>query len=157
MLPVATPISAFWRLSVQALIRRIQEMDYVQKVREFTLACNDEVTSIPRVMTRKEIDFIRRMINDELDELEDAKTIVEQADALVDAIYYICDCAVKHGMNLDPLFEIVHAANMGKVVDGKVRKRSDGKILKPDGWVDPWQELEEEMRRQSQRGSFGTP
>ena len=51
--------------------------------------------------------------------------------------YYICDTAVRHGLNLDPLFKIVHRANMQKVVDGKVIRREDGKILKPEGWEDP--------------------
>lgn len=31
-------------------------------------------------------------------------------------------------------FDRVHANNMSKVVDGKVRFRSDGKILKPEGY-----------------------
>jgi len=26
---------------------------------------------------------------------------------------------------------------MAKLVDGKVRRRADGKILKPDGWTPP--------------------
>ena len=43
-----------------------------------------------------------------LDELEEAINNHEQADALVDAIYYICDTAVRHGLNLDPLFSVVH-------------------------------------------------
>ena len=48
-----------------------------------------------------------RLVTNE--ELEEARDITEQADALVDAIYYICDTAVRHGMNLDRIFEIVHS------------------------------------------------
>jgi len=94
------------------------------------------------------------MVDDEMDELEEAESITEQADALVDAIYYICDCAVRHGMNLDPLFDIVHSANMMKVVDGKVIRRDDGKIMKPDTWQDPGPKLDTEIERQSKHGSF---
>ena len=129
-------------------------MNYVETVREFTLACNDEITDRPQRMSPERIAFIRKMVDDELDELEQADTITKQADALVDAIYYICDCAIKHGMNLDRLFEIVHTANMKKVVNGKVVKRDDGKIMKPDDWKDPQDDMEREIDRQPQDGAF---
>ena len=96
------------------------------------------------------------MVNDELDELREATDTAEQADALVDAIYYICDTAVRHGMNIDRVFEIVHGANMQKVVDGKVIRRADGKILKPDGWQDPGPLLDREMTRQAESGSWAS-
>jgi predicted HAD superfamily Cof-like phosphohydrolase len=129
-------------------------MAYTEQVREFTKACNDDLPTKPKLMTPEAIAFIRKMVNDELDELEESTTVIEQADALVDAIYYICDCAVKHGMNLDPLFAIVHGANMQKVVNGKVLKRPDGKVMKPDTWRDPAPLLAAEMARQATDGSF---
>ena len=129
-------------------------MGYTEQVRQFTQACNDELPETPQNMTEDGITFIRQMVNDELDELDDAKNVTEQADALVDAIYYICDFAVRNGINLDPLFDIVHKANMQKVVNGKVIRRDDGKILKPEGWEDPAPKLEAEMARQANQGSF---
>ena len=129
-------------------------MSYTTQVQQFTEACNDELPRFPQPMTSEGIAFIRQMVNDELDELEVAQSITEQADALVDAIYYICDFAARHGINLDPLFDIVHGANMQKVVNGKVIKREDGKILKPEGWEDPGPKLEVEMQRQSNQGGF---
>ncbi|MEQ8840038.1 MAG: hypothetical protein RIB98_03580 [Acidimicrobiales bacterium] len=57
-------------------------------------------------------------------------------------------------MNLDRVFAIVHGANMQKVVDGRVIRRDDGKILKPDGWRDPGPRLLDEMRRQGREGSW---
>jgi predicted HAD superfamily Cof-like phosphohydrolase len=57
-------------------------------------------------------------------------------------------------MDLDPLFAIVHQANMGKVVNGKVIRREDGKILKPAGWRDPKPLLEAETARQERDGSW---
>jgi predicted HAD superfamily Cof-like phosphohydrolase len=67
------------------------------------------------------------------------RKIADQADALVDAIYYINDCAAKHGMDLDLCLEEVHGANLRKVdpLTGKVIRREDGKILKPEGWSGP--------------------
>jgi len=129
-------------------------MGYTRQVGEFTNACHDNIPQTPVLMSKEAVQFIRKMVNDELDELEVATTKVDQADALVDAIYYICDCAVRHGMNLDPLFEIVHNANMKKVVNGKVIRRPDGKILKPEGWEKPEPKLEAEMQRQENQGSF---
>ncbi len=129
-------------------------MSYTARVREFTKACHDNLPETPTLMSKDAVAFIRKMVNDELDELEEANAVVDQADALVDAIYYICDCAVRHGMNLDPLFAIVHQANMKKVVNGKVIRRDDGKILKPEGWEAPEPKLEAEVCRQREQGSF---
>jgi len=129
-------------------------MGYTEQVREFTKACNDDLPSTPQKMTAEGIAFIRQMVNDEMEELEESKNVTEQADALVDAIYYICDFAVRNGINLDPLFDIVHGANMQKVVNGKVIRRDDGKILKPEGWEDPAPKLNAEMARQQSEGSF---
>ena len=129
-------------------------MGYTSEVHQFTLACKENLPDRPTRISNKRIAFIRKMVNDELDELEQSQTITEQADALVDAIYYICDFAATHGINLDPLFEIVHGANMQKVVDGKVIRREDGKILKPDGWENPGPKLDAEIERQQEKGAF---
>jgi predicted HAD superfamily Cof-like phosphohydrolase len=37
----------------------------------------------------------------------------------------------------DPAFNRVHQNNMTKLVDGKIVRREDGKILKPEGYVKP--------------------
>lgn len=131
-------------------------MGYTELVRQFTVACSDELPANPVLLTPDDVTFIRQMVADEMDELAEAKDATEQADALVDAIYYICDCAVRHGMNLDPLFDIVHAANMGKVVNGKVTKREDGKVMKPASWENPQPKLDAEMARQASAGAFSS-
>lgn len=131
-------------------------MTYTIAVKEFSDACNNNgLPSTPQLMTAQAVEFVSEMVNDELDELRQADDVVEQADALVDAIYYICDSAARHGINLDRVFEIVHGANMQKVVDGKVLRREDGKILKPAGWRDPAPLLVEELQRQQSEGSWG--
>lgn len=130
-------------------------MTYTTAVKKFSDACNDDANpTSPILMTPEAVEFISTMVNDELDELREATDTAEQADALVDAIYYICDTAVRHGMNLDRVFEIVHGANMQKVVDGRVIRRDDGKILKPDGWQDPAPLLLGELGRQARDGSW---
>lgn len=61
------------------------------------------------------------------------------ADALADIIYVCIGTALEFGIPLDDVWNAVHASNMAKVdpATGKVRRRGDGKILKPDGWTPP--------------------
>ena len=120
---------------------------YSAQVMEFAKACG-HVGKKPNIMEEKEVDFLIQMINDECEELIQAYTIYEQMDALIDLIYYIVDAAIKKGVDLDPLFAIVHNANMRKVVNGKVFRRYDGKILKPKDWYPPDEEFCAEIDRQ---------
>jgi predicted HAD superfamily Cof-like phosphohydrolase len=128
---------------------------YISKVKDFVKAYDGSIPNRPLLMDDKAKSFIRTMVNDELDELDEAVTLDEEGDALLDAIYYLCSHAVKHGHNLDKLFPIVHSANMAKIVDGKViRRKSDGKVIKPEGWVDPKPLLVAEINRQNVEGSW---
>lgn len=65
-----------------------------------------------------------------------SKLIAAQGDAIVDAWYYMCDAACKKGINVSEMFDLVHSANMNKLVDGKAIVREDGKVLKPPGWTE---------------------
>mgnify|MGYP001942385311 CR=1 FL=1 len=134
------------------------QTNYCELVSEFTFACEDKSaphTRIPTFMTEAQINFIATMCEDEVQELRDAKTIGEQADAIVDTIYYLCDAAIKSGMQLDPIFDMVHAANMTKVTpEGVVLRDTDpesdrfGKILKPEGFIAPNALIEEYIAKQ---------
>ena len=55
-------------------------MSYTIQVREFTLACNDDITTTPKLMTPEAVAFIREMVNDEMDEL--AECLAEMHDRL---------------------------------------------------------------------------
>ncbi len=68
---------------------------------------------------------------------EDKNDLVEIADALADLIYIAYGTAVAYGIPLDKVFAEVHRSNMAKLVDGKVIRRDDGKVLKPAGWTPP--------------------
>jgi energy-coupling factor transport system permease protein len=76
--------------------------------------------------------------------------LVAQADALTDVNYFVQGSFVLLGVDPQPLFDIVQDANMAKLFpDGKPRYReSDGKIIKPDGWVAPEPKLKSEIERQ---------
>jgi len=84
----------------------------------------------------------------------DTELIACQYDALVDSHYYALNCAAKHGVNLDKIFEIVHDANMAKKdpITKKFIKRDDGKIIKPEGWKEP--NIELEIKRQIKENAF---
>jgi predicted HAD superfamily Cof-like phosphohydrolase len=69
---------------------------------------------------------------------EDA--IADQGDAMVDIIYYIENAASKNCINLDDIFDEVHSANMRKRdpnTGNFIIRATDGKVLKPEGWVGP--------------------
>ena len=62
---------------------------------------------------------------------------VEVADALADIDYVVQGAALVFGIPHDAVFDEVHRSNMAKLVDGKVIRREDGKVLKPEGWTPP--------------------
>jgi predicted HAD superfamily Cof-like phosphohydrolase len=72
----------------------------------------------------------------------------QQADAIVDLTYYSLNVAAAHCIDLEPVFALVHQANMAKVdaKTGIVRRSEDGKIQKPPGWTPP--DIESELKRQ---------
>jgi predicted HAD superfamily Cof-like phosphohydrolase len=77
-------------------------------------------------------------MREELDEFLAAGNIYEQADAMIDLIYFALGTLVEMGIKPDEIFEIVHNANMSKLwPDGTPRYKDDGKTLKPPDWQDP--------------------
>lgn len=153
-------------------------------VRQFTYACDQPIPEKPQLMNRAEVEFITKMVLDELLELNatvmgphEAKRVMsnmvqqatnvpqvktanineligEQADALVDIWYYSLNAAAKKGMNLGSVFDLVHAANMAKV------DRNTGKCMKrADGKIikpPGWTppNVTGEMERQAAQGSW---
>ena len=51
-----------------------------------------------------------------------------------DMQYVVSQAALYYSIPAGPAFQRVHDNNMTKVVDGKVKYRADGKILKPKGF-----------------------
>jgi predicted HAD superfamily Cof-like phosphohydrolase len=68
------------------------------------------------------------------------ENLAEVADGIADTIYVLCQLARALDVPLDKVWDAVQAANMRKIQigpDGKIKKRADGKILKPEGWTPP--------------------
>ncbi len=81
-------------------------------------------------------------MQEELDEFGEATDIVGQADAMVDLIYFALGTLVEIGVDGGEVFDVVHEANIGKLgPDGRPVLRADGKIGKPQDWVDPTEKL----------------
>ena len=68
-----------------------------------------------------------------------ARNYTDIADALGDMLYILVGTIVEHGLadKIEAIFDEIHRSNMTKVVDGKVIRRDDGKILKPEGYEKP--------------------
>ena len=68
-----------------------------------------------------------------------AKDDVEQLDACMDMIWVILGYCYMKGWNVHGAWNEVAKSNLWKIdpKTGKVNKREDGKVLKPEGWTPP--------------------
>lgn len=111
-------------------------------VRAFHEACGVPVLERPQMPGGDRIMLRRQLIREEFDEFIEATEvgdIVEAADALADIIYVCIGAALEFGIPLDRVWDEVQRSNMAKVdpATGKVRRREDGKVMKPEGWTAP--------------------
>ena len=70
-------------------------------------------------------------------EAESADEMTEIADALGDMMVIIAGTALEYGIPLDEVLAEIMRSNHDKFPGGKVTRRDDGKILKPEGWTPP--------------------
>lgn len=112
-----------------------------QRVRDFHEKGRHPVAALPTVLASDRVGRRVAWMREEIDEFEQANTVVDQADAIVDLMYFALGTLVEMGVEGEPLFEIVHRANMRKVSGGSVSTRADGKIQKPADWVTPEVEM----------------
>jgi len=82
------------------------------------------------------------LITEEYNELKDAIVAndrVEQLDALVDILVVTMGAIRAGGFDGEGAWKEVMDTNFAKIdaETGKVRKREDGKVLKPEGWKAP--------------------
>ncbi|MEN3812782.1 nucleoside triphosphate pyrophosphohydrolase family protein [Chromobacterium piscinae] len=91
------------------------------------------------------------MLDEELDELKQAladyralpaqspeqqlQSRAELTAEAVDVLNVVCGLLLSQGLPLEAMCEAIHDANLRKCVDGKVVRRADGKVLKPEGWL----------------------
>lgn len=86
--------------------------------------------------------FRARLMLEELIEFMESDDLIGQVDAMLDLLYFVNGTLVEMGVDPEKPFAMVHAANMRKLwPDGKPRWNAEGKVIKPDGWVGPEDEL----------------
>jgi predicted HAD superfamily Cof-like phosphohydrolase len=121
-------------------------------VREFHLAADQPVEERPIHLYTKlafggpaheQLRSLRkRLLEEEFNEYLAAErdgSMVGVADGLADMLYIILGTCHAYGIPIERVFAEVHRSNMTKVdpATGKVRRREDGKILKPEGYSPP--------------------
>ena len=120
-----------------------------EKVREFQLKFGHPISEYPKQMDHDRAIKRYHWMLEEINEFIEAGEIVEQADAMIDVMYFALGTLVEMGIKPDNLFDIVQAANMAKLwADGKPHYNAEGKTIKPSTWEDPHPKLGEEIRRQ---------
>ena len=83
-----------------------------------------------------------RLINEEYDEFITARNQnnnVETLDACFDMMWVIIGYMLSKGYDVEGAWDEGAKSNLAKIdeVTGKVIKRADGKVLKPEGWKKP--------------------
>ena len=105
---------------------------------KFMKACDQTVG----VWNQEQFKMYLTLIEEEAKELSVAlhdEDKVETLDALVDMIVVIIGAMHSAGFDAEGAWKEVMSTNFAKIDKdtGKVRKREDGKVLKPVGWVPP--------------------
>ncbi len=96
----------------------------------------------PGIGSEELIELRIKLLQEEVAEYAEAARggdLVEVLDALADIGYILAGTVINHGMQhvFDDAFAEVHRSNMAKLVDGKVLRREDGKVMKPENWQPP--------------------
>lgn len=105
---------------------------------KFMRACDQSVEGFDEQQFR----MYKNLIEEEYKELiaaENVGDMLEQLDALIDILVVTIGAIHSMGADAEGAWKEVMKTNFAKVDSetGKVRKREDGKVLKPVGWVPP--------------------
>jgi predicted HAD superfamily Cof-like phosphohydrolase len=113
---------------------------------KFMKACSQIVDKFDNDQFNLYVDLIAEE-TEELSEAIDAHDKVETLDALIDILVVTIGAIHSMGADAEGAWKEVMMTNFAKVEHetGKVRKREDGKVLKPVGWVAP--QLEQFLKK----------
>ena len=91
------------------------------------------------VLNKEQYQLYCNLIKEEFDELCESNNIVDDLDALIDILVVTIGAIHSLGANGEAAWNEVMRTNFAKIdpTTGKVRKREDGKVLKPEGWTPP--------------------
>lgn len=116
--------------------------DYFGDVRAFHAAmCPEHTADAPNWPDGRVLEVRVKLVREEAEEFADAVTARDfpaAVDALADVLYVTFGGLAAFGVAPAAVWQEVHRSNMAKLLpDGTVRRRDDGKVLKPDGWTPP--------------------
>jgi predicted HAD superfamily Cof-like phosphohydrolase len=105
---------------------------------KFMNACDQTTSDYNKDQYNMYIGLIQEE-HDELQEAINANDRVEQLDALIDILVVTIGAIHSAGFDAEGAWKEVMSTNFAKIdrETGKVRKREDGKVLKPLGWNAP--------------------
>jgi predicted HAD superfamily Cof-like phosphohydrolase len=101
--------------------------------------CGQSTTEYNDAQYKLYINLIDEEYNEEFKSALLAKDRIEQLDALIDILVVTIGAIHSGGFNAEGAWKEVMNTNFAKIdkETGKVRKREDGKVLKPQGWTAP--------------------
>lgn len=102
---------------------------------KFMRACDQTVGEF----NRDQYQLYCNLIREEFNELLASTTKVDDLDALIDILVVTIGAIHSLGADAEGAWKEVMKTNFAKIdrETGKVRKREDGKVLKPTGWKAP--------------------
>lgn len=108
----------------------------------FLQACGQEYPKQPDANVSALAELYKKLIKEEVEEFWEAEAAsddAEQLDACFDMIWVIVGYMYARGWNPSLAWDEGAKSNLAKIdpTTGKVIRREDGKILKPEGWKAP--------------------
>lgn len=102
---------------------------------KFMRACDQTVGEV----NYQQYQLYKNLIEEEFNELKSANSSVDELDALIDILVVTVGAIHSAGFDAEGAWKEVMRTNFAKIDKdtGKVRKREDGKVLKPTGWTPP--------------------
>lgn len=86
---------------------------------------------------QKQASLYSALVQEEFQELAEADTEVEAFDAICDLIWVLAGLGYSFGFPMTQGLEEVARSNFSKVTEGTIKRRDDGKILKPESYFPP--------------------
>lgn len=108
----------------------------------FLKSVGQETPAIPQKTVSTQAELYKKLIKEEVEEFWEAEAAsddIEQLDACFDMIWVIVGYMKSRGWDCEAAWDEGAKSNLSKIdpTTGFVRRREDGKILKPEGWKTP--------------------
>jgi predicted HAD superfamily Cof-like phosphohydrolase len=108
----------------------------------FLKAVGQEIPKFPQSTVSTQAELYKKLIAEEYSEFIEADNNnddVERIDACFDMMWVIVGYMKSRGWDCENIWDEGAKSNLSKIdpVTGLVKRREDGKILKPEGWKPP--------------------